>query len=338
LCRSPCLRGLLTAAPLRLYEVRERVAGHVMSPRPPLFAAVPLRLHLTNHPGANADGCLRGLFAAAPLRQSVQGCRAGRPDRLRGLFAAAPLRVDESRQGPAGNPGLRGRVRRGSIAACRTSAATGGPSPSPRPVGPGSIAATCLLLSRAGLGWSPLRHDDAQEWPFAAVVSAARSPRLHCGCPQAVYLRITGGVTAVFSPRLHCGKVSPRNLNCLSSTSPRCSHRGSIAARYRAGYLFPTLLVTAVFSPRLHCGMRSLPPAGILAFSHHGILTAAPLRQERGRGNLWVPNILSPHATWAYSWIRPPSRSRRKTRAFSLIAGGRSRPAGGLWHSVRCGR
>jgi hypothetical protein len=26
---------------------------------------------------------------------------------------------------------------------------------------------------------------------------------------------------------------------------------------------------------------------------------------------VWVPNIVSPHATWAYSWMRPPSRSRR---------------------------
>ena len=54
--------------------------------------------------------------------------------------------------------------------------------------------------------------------------------------------------------------------------------------------------------------------------------------------SLWVPNIPSPYATWAYSWIRPPSRSRRRTRTFRLIVGGRSRPAGGLWQSVRCGR
>ena len=44
------------------------------------------------------------------------------------------------------------------------------------------------------------------------------------------------------------------------------------------------------------------------------------------------------HATWAYSWIRPPSRSRRRTRTFAPSTGGSSRPAGGLWWSVRCGR
>jgi hypothetical protein len=29
---------------------------------------------------------------------------------------------------------------------------------------------------------------------------------------------------------------------------------------------------------------------------------------------LWVPKIPSPHATCEYSWIRPPSRSRRRMR------------------------
>jgi hypothetical protein len=58
----------------------------------------------------------------------------------------------------------------------------------------------------------------------------------------------------------------------------------------------------------------------------------------RYSATLWVPNIMSPYATWAYSRIRPPSRSLRRTRTFGPIAGGRSRPAGELWHNVRCGR
>jgi hypothetical protein len=44
------------------------------------------------------------------------------------------------------------------------------------------------------------------------------------------------------------------------------------------------------------------------------------------------------YATWAYSRIRPPSRSRRTTQIFVPIAGGCERPAGGLCYSVRCGR
>jgi hypothetical protein len=42
----------------------------------------------------------------------------------------------------------------------------------------------------------------------------------------------------------------------------------------------------------------------------------------QGELRLWVPNILSPYATWAYSWIRPPSRSRRRIRTFGPVAGG----------------
>jgi len=53
---------------------------------------------------------------------------------------------------------------------------------------------------------------------------------------------------------------------------------------------------------------------------------------------LWVPEIVSPHATWEYSRIRPPSRSRRRTRRFELRSGGCGRPAGRLWRSALCGR
>ena len=43
---------------------------------------------------------------------------------------------------------------------------------------------------------------------------------------------------------------------------------------------------------------------------------------------VWVPNIVSPHATWAYSWMRPPSRSRLKT--LNVLGGvGQSLPFGG---------
>jgi hypothetical protein len=41
------------------------------------------------------------------------------------------------------------------------------------------------------------------------------------------------------------------------------------------------------------------------------------------------------HATWAYSCISPPSRSRRRTRSWDGNVGGWS---GAAWFSVRCGR
>src|SRR6266496_5492042 len=55
-------------------------------------------------------------------------------------------------------------------------------------------------------------------------------------------------------------------------------------------------------------------------------------RQPVGAGNC------VPYATWEYSWIRPPSRSRRRTRTFAPDAGGRGRPEGGLCCSARCAR
>ena len=66
----------------------------------------------------------------------------------------------------------------------------------------------------------------------------------------------------------------------------------------------------------------------------------AVLRRNAGRVryNPVGAENLSPYATWEYSWIRPPSRSRRRTRTFAPDAGGCGRPAGGLCCSARCGR
>jgi hypothetical protein len=57
-----------------------------------------------------------------------------------------------------------------------------------------------------------------------------------------------------------------------------------------------------------------------------------------GYSIVWVPETVSPHATCVYSWIRPPSRSRRRTRILVTSAGGCARPAGGFCCSARCGR
>jgi hypothetical protein len=50
---------------------------------------------------------------------------------------------------------------------------------------------------------------------------------------------------------------------------------------------------------------------------------------------LWVPETLSPHATWAYSWRRPPSLSRRMTLTSSAMGSGSAR-SGLAWFSARC--
>jgi hypothetical protein len=54
--------------------------------------------------------------------------------------------------------------------------------------------------------------------------------------------------------------------------------------------------------------------------------------------SLWVPIMPSPHATCEYSWRRPPSRSRLRTRMLSPADVMWDFPSGGLWPRVRCGR
>ena len=75
--------------------------------------------------------------------------------------------------------------------------------------------------------------------------------------------------------------------------------------------------------------------------------SSTPQRAACGLGELhvpgrvvrvWVPKMLSPYATCAYSWIRPPSQSLRRTRIPVTSTGGCARPAGGSCRSDRCGR
>src|SRR6266511_775811 len=54
--------------------------------------------------------------------------------------------------------------------------------------------------------------------------------------------------------------------------------------------------------------------------------------------SLWVPVIRSPHATCAYSWISPPSRSRRTTLPTGTTTAASLDPSGGACPKARCGR
>jgi hypothetical protein len=54
-----------------------------------------------------------------------------------------------------------------------------------------------------------------------------------------------------------------------------------------------------------------------------------PSSPSAGTG-VWVPETVSAYAPWAYSWIRPPSRSLRTTRIPVTCAGRFARPAGGF--------
>ena len=49
---------------------------------------------------------------------------------------------------------------------------------------------------------------------------------------------------------------------------------------------------------------------------------------------LYVPKIRPPYATWAYSWISPPSRSRRMTLTSASTGSGNGR-SGLAWFKAR---
>jgi putative transposase len=61
-------------------------------------------------------------------------------------------------------------------------------------------------------------------------------------------------------------------------------------------------------------------------------------RRIHGELCLWVPVIRSPHATCAYSWISPPSRSRRAMGPVGRTTADSPGPSGGTCPKARCGR
>jgi hypothetical protein len=63
-----------------------------------------------------------------------------------------------------------------------------------------------------------------------------------------------------------------------------------------------------------------------------------PRAKPSVRRCLWVPDIRSPQAAWAYSWISPLSQSRRTTLPAGRTAADSTDPSGGAWPKARCGR
>jgi acyl-CoA synthetase (AMP-forming)/AMP-acid ligase II len=78
-------------------------------------------------------------------------------------------------------------------------------------------------------------------------------------------------------------------------------------------------------------GVRGRDYSSLRCLGYGGSPMPLPLLRE-----LWVPKT---YATRRYSWITPPTRSRRRTRKWSrsvtLSGSGRS---GAAWFRVRCGR
>jgi hypothetical protein len=119
--------------------------------------------------------------------------------------------------------------------------------------------------------------------------------------------------------RLLNGQLVVSTSNVLHECMPGDDHSG-------AGFLLEPS----------HRSQPRLQPAVICLDAVVGVLVGAvpwPWQQR-----LWVPVIRSPHATCAYSWISPPSRSRRTTLPAGTRAGGGPDPSGGACPKARCGR
>jgi hypothetical protein len=62
-----------------------------------------------------------------------------------------------------------------------------------------------------------------------------------------------------------------------------------------------------------------------------GCLVGPDTRDLPGHGRtLRMPKMLSPNATWSYSWMTPPSRSQRTMRPLVASVDGCGRPTGGF--------
>ena len=73
-------------------------------------------------------------------------------------------------------------------------------------------------------------------------------------------------------------------------------------------------------------------------FLGKAIIDGDLLDKARKQESLWVPDIRLPQAAGAYSWINPPSRSRRTTLPAGTATAGSSGHSGGVCPRARCGR
>ena len=95
-----------------------------------------------------------------------------------------------------------------------------------------------------------------------------------------------------------------------------------------------TLAASTVWKIMKNAGLDPAPRrAGstwrqFLAAQAHAILAVDFAHVDTVFLRLWVPRTRSPHATCTYSWMRPPSRSRRRGRMVASARGGVP-PAGG---------
>ena len=117
------------------------------------------------------------------------------------------------------------------------------------------------------------------------------------------------------------------HLHRHAPTTPTTSTTSTAPTAPTAG-ASPAPLVLVLPSPT-NPATRGALAATLRRGRPHGVVALLHGPWPLGWNCLWVPRTPSPHATWTYSWMRPPSRSRRSGRTVASERGGVP-PAGGL--------
>jgi hypothetical protein len=127
--------------------------------------------------------------------------------------------------------------------------------------------------------------------------------------------------------------------------SPRLARASPMKQRRRAAWsrcLIAPLMGGA--SPSVSPAVGAVKPRHVHghpgAYRFHATTEelAVPVAFAPGRGTCGCQLFESPQAACAYSWISPPSRSRRTILAGGAKATGTAGPSGGACPKARCGR
>ena len=164
----------------------------------------------------------------------------------------------------------------------------------------------------------------------SAITGAGPStgPMLRSASPALVRQEHAAWVTAV-----ELARALARAAAAVAVPARRGHHAGQPVHPRQISFTAARRAVIA--SVRSGAATASLP-AALTEANRDAILAGLARRRVQVDRHLWVPKT---YATRRYSWITPPTRSRRRTRMWSrsatLSGSGRG---GAAWFRVRCGR
>ena len=164
----------------------------------------------------------------------------------------------------------------------------------------------------------------------SAITGAGPStgPMLRSASPALVRQEHAAWVTAV-----ELARALARAAAAVAVPARRGHHAGQPVHPRQISFTAARRAVIA--SVRSGAATASLP-AALTEANRDAILAGLARRRVQVDRHLWVPKT---YATRRYSWITPPTRSRRRTRMWSRsVTPSGSGRSGAAWFRVRCGR